>query len=388
MQRFPVIVLRLTLCACFAGALFAAIALAADEAPTALKRPVVTGVAMEGQTLLTSAGEWAGTAPITTQYQWRRCDAVGDACDDIPGATEPRYMLTAADVGSTVRSRVFATNSAGTDYRSSVETAVVTPPQPPIALKRPVVSGLLREGETLVTSDGQWSGLPPITHEYQWRRCDGEGAGCREIPGATASRYTLTAEDVGSTVRSRVFATNPVGTDYLSSSITDVVTPPVGGAVRAPANRAYFGAWTSGNTGLTVEEREAQIGRRYRIVHRYHDWNNAFPTAEEERWAREGRILFLALEPRIYGSSTVVPWSEIAAGGQDAVIDAIAARVKALGLPVLMDFTHEPEEQPELGTPQQFAAAYRHVVGRFRAAGADNVSWVWTVMGLTAHRDL
>jgi beta-mannanase len=82
-----------------------------------------------------------------------------------------------------------------------------------------------------------------------------------------------------------------------------------------------------------------------------------------------------------------VPWAELAAGAHDAVIDAIAARVKALGLPVLMDFTHEPEEQSELGTPQQFAAAYRHVVQRFRATGADNVSWVWTVMGYSGHYD-
>jgi hypothetical protein len=155
-----------------------------------------------------------------------------------------------------------------------------------------------------------------------------------------------------------------------------------------PANGAYFGAWTSSNTGFTVEEREAQIGRRYKVVHRYHDWDNAFPSAQEQAWAREGRILFLALEPRIYGSSTVIPWAQIAAGGQDAVIDAMAARVKALGLPVFMDFTHEPEEQTALGGPQEFAAAYRHVVQRFRAAGATNVSWVWTTMGYSGYYSL
>jgi hypothetical protein len=375
-------------CAGVLGSLLAALALASDEAPSALKRPAVSGLAYEGQTLVTSDGEWSGTAPITYRYQWLRCDPAGDDCADIPGGTDARYTLSPADVGSTVRSRVFASNPAGTDYRSSVPTSVVATPEAPSALRRPVVTGLAREGETLATSDGQWSGSTPMTYVRQWRRCDATGEDCRDIPGATGRRYTLAPEDVGSTVRSRIFASNWVGSDYRSSVVTAVVTPPVGGAVVAPANGALFGAWTSSNTGFTVEEREAQIGRRYKVVHRYHDWDNAFPSAQEQAWAREGRILFLAVEPRIYGSSTVIPWAQIAAGGQDAVIDAMAARVKALGLPVFMDFTHEPEEQTELGSPQEFAAAYRHVVQRFRAAGASNVSWVWTTMGYSGYYSL
>jgi hypothetical protein len=353
--------------------------------PTALRRPVVTGSPFEGQTLVTSDGEWGGSEPISYRYQWRRCDAAGAGCADITGATASRYTLGAEDVGFTVRSRVFATNPVGTDYRSSAVTDVVTRGEPPSALSRPVVAGVAREYETLSTSDGAWAGTQPISYGYLWVRCDEAGASCTGITGATGSRYTLGAEDVGFTVRSRVFATNSVGTDYRSSAATSVITPPVGGAVQAPANSAYFGAWTSGNTGLTVEEREAQIGRRYNVVHRYHDWDSVFPTSEEQAWAREGRILFLAVEPRIYGSPTIVPWADIAAGEQDAVIDAMAARVKALELPMLMDFTHEPEGQTQLGTPQQFAAAYRHLVQRFRAQGATNVSWVWTVIGYAGY---
>ena len=65
-----------------------------------------------------------------------------------------------------------------------------------------------------------------------------------------------------------------------------------GGAVPPPANGAYFGAWTSPTTGHTLEEREAQIGRRYKLVHLYHDWTDRFPTRRERAWARGGRILF------------------------------------------------------------------------------------------------
>src|SRR5919201_1157823 len=97
----------------------------ADGAPVTVARPVVTGVAQDGQTLTTSDGEWTGTPPIIFSYQWRRCDPTGATCADIAGATAPSYTLAPADVGSTIRARVFATNDAGTDYRSSSATEVV-----------------------------------------------------------------------------------------------------------------------------------------------------------------------------------------------------------------------------------------------------------------------
>jgi hypothetical protein len=156
-------------------------------------------------------------------------------------------------------------------------------------------------------------------------------------------------------------------------------------AVPVPASGAYFGAWTSSTTGHILEQREAQIGRQYNIVHVYHDWDDQFPDAREQAWADGGRTLFFAVEPRIYGSSRVIPWRAIAAGEEDATLDAMAARVKALGHPVLIDFSHEPEGRSSMGTPQEFAAAFRHVHARFQAEGATNVAWVWTIMGYPAY---
>lgn len=74
--------------------------------------PAITGTAQRGQTLTTSTGTWTfDLAFLDYTYRWLRCDAAGNNCVAIPGATSHYYTLTAADVGSTIRSEVTATES-------------------------------------------------------------------------------------------------------------------------------------------------------------------------------------------------------------------------------------------------------------------------------------
>jgi hypothetical protein len=58
---------------------------------------------------------------MTFTYVWLRCHpdctVVGDG---------PSYAVSGEDVGSTIRSRVTATNAAGSASESSAPTAVVT----------------------------------------------------------------------------------------------------------------------------------------------------------------------------------------------------------------------------------------------------------------------
>src|SRR5579859_6357937 len=56
---------------------------------------------------------------------------------------------------------------------------------PPKSLTIPALTGTAASGKTLSSSTGTWSGTQPIYYVYQWLRCDGTGAACAPISGAT-----------------------------------------------------------------------------------------------------------------------------------------------------------------------------------------------------------
>jgi hypothetical protein len=74
----------------------------------------------------------------------------------------------------------------------------------------------------------------------------------------------------------------------------------------------------------------------------------------------------------------------IAAGDYDFYIDAWAREAARFGSPILLRLAHEFNDPyrypwgPQNNHPNDFIFAWRRVVERFRAAGADNVVWVWS----------
>jgi hypothetical protein len=81
--------------------------------------PVISGTVQPGQTLTASTGAWTGTTPIAHAWQWQR------GTGNIPGAVGASHVLQAADVGSTVRVVVTASNAAGAVSAPSAATGTV-----------------------------------------------------------------------------------------------------------------------------------------------------------------------------------------------------------------------------------------------------------------------
>ena len=200
---------------------------AAPPANTAA--PAISGTARDGQTLTASAGDWSGTPAIDFTRQWQRCDSSGGDCVPIASATGASYSLTPGDVGATIRVVVTGGNDGGTTPATSGPTPVVAP-APPASTAAPSVSGTARDGLTLGSTEGSWTGTPTVELTRQWRRCDSTGENCEDIDAATGPAYLLTPADVGRTIRVRVTAANAGGNLSVSSASTLVV------AAEAPAN--------------------------------------------------------------------------------------------------------------------------------------------------------
>lgn len=113
---------------------------AAATGPSNTAAPAISGTAALGQTLTLATGSWGGPTPITYTYQWKRCDASGNACTDASSViTTNTIGLTATDVGKTIRGIVYAKGPNGaTTAATSAQTAVVTAPSGPAgAIKLP-----------------------------------------------------------------------------------------------------------------------------------------------------------------------------------------------------------------------------------------------------------
>ena len=187
--------------------------------------PTISGTAQTGHVLSASTGTWTDS-PASFGYSWQRCNSAGASCAPIAGANAATYTLVEADLGSTLRVAVTATNQAGTSApATSAQTEVVTAPmQPPTNTAPPAVSGTPQVGQLLSASPGTWTGSP-TSFVYQWQRCEAPAANCSSITGATQNSYTAAEADTGKTLRVLVTASNESGPSApAASAATGIVT--------------------------------------------------------------------------------------------------------------------------------------------------------------------
>lgn len=199
-----------------------------EGAPVNQTEPRISGTPTEGGRLTTTDGAWVGVQPMTFAFQWVRCgtdggNPSGSNCALISGATKSSYTPVAADVGSRLRVRVTAKNSAGSSTAASNATTVVIAAKAPANTRRPVISGAMVEGNTVTLDRGTWAGAS--TFSYQWLRCNSAGGDCASIAGANGTQYRLTASDVGHKIRANVTARNSRGSTTVMSGEPATVVP-------------------------------------------------------------------------------------------------------------------------------------------------------------------
>jgi hypothetical protein len=143
-----------------------------------------------------------------------------------PLASPPTW--TTQDTGLPLGERVTAVSCGSADLCAAVDDSGRTLLRvgAPTNTTAPALSGIPKLSQTLTAADGRWSATPAVTR--QWQRCDTGGGACTAITGATGSSYTVTATDIGRTLRVREAAVNGGGSAAASSAASGVVpAPPV-----------------------------------------------------------------------------------------------------------------------------------------------------------------
>jgi len=110
----------------------------------------------------------------------------------------------------------------------------------------------------------------------------------------------------------------------------------------------------------------------------YSGWYVPFPKGFADSAAQNGAVPLVQMDP------TNISLAAISTGKYDAYLSAYAEAVRAYRDPVIISFGHEMNgDWSSWGyrhtSPTTFVDAWRHIVKMFRALGADNVTWLWTV---------
>lgn len=175
-----------------------------------------SGTQSTGTVITVGNGTFAGTAPLTYAYRWKRNGSI------ILGETANTYTLVAGDDGTVITAEVKSTNAYGESaYIGTSNQVDAVNAIAPDNTAAPGVSGTAVVGQTLSSTTGTWTGIPTPTYSYQWHR------GATLISGATNSTYTLVQADAGNTsnIKCVVTATNSAGSASAdSNTVAQILT--------------------------------------------------------------------------------------------------------------------------------------------------------------------
>jgi hypothetical protein len=130
-----------------------------------------------------------------------------------------------------------------------VGMAETAPAVIPENTEAPMVVGPAQDGQLLAAKDGEWTGEDPTAFTYQWQSCDGAGANCANVNGATGKVYRVATADVGRRLRVQVTAKGTTGSATAASQPTSAVVHPAG------ATRIADGRYSIPATSVNMPDR-------------------------------------------------------------------------------------------------------------------------------------
>lgn len=170
---------------------------------------------------------------------------------------------------------------------------------------------------------------------------------------------------------------------------TTVAAPPSASASAPPAvydvrhllnpSGNYLGAAISGapQDMSRVDAYAKRIGMKPNMITIYESFDDDFAASEVREIYQYGALPIVRWEPFKQGLG------DIAAGRFDDYLLEFATAVRTLNVPIALTVAHEMNGHwypwgSQKNKPKDFVAAWRHIHGIFKQAGATNVIWTWT----------
>lgn len=194
----------------------------------------------------------------------------------------------------------------------------------------------------------------------------------RVSPGRRRSRLAATIVAIGMVVAFIAFALHSPGHSAKPAPHGHHGLPTVTGS--------YIGLYVRGVpvSYAGVKTFTTATGIKPSMLVYYSGWREPFQIGFANTAARDGAVPLVQINP------TSVNLASIAAGRHDGYLSSYAKAVRAYHRPVIISFGHEMNGYwypwgYKHTSPATFVAAWRHIVTVFRVAGAQNVTWLWTI---------
>jgi len=187
----------------------------------------------EGNGNPTGWGVWGGTSVASPIVAGEFGLAGGSHGVAFPAATLYAHLGEGEDLydvvsgsngscGSAISCQAAAGYDGPTGVGSPIGLGAFSTAGTPESTSPPAISGIAEEAQILTETPGAWTNSPTSIGE-QWERCNASGADCAAIAGATGAKYTLTAGDVGATIRVQETAANAAGEGSPADSAPSAV---------------------------------------------------------------------------------------------------------------------------------------------------------------------
>ena len=194
----------------------------ASAKPASTAPPLVSGSARVGETLTCADGGWSGSAPLAFTRAWLRDGA------PIAGASGATHVVTADDLGASLRCAVTVSNELGATSAESAAFDVPAPPAVALGAASTVTSDSVTV-EGLVTPS-----LAPATWHVEYSPTDAYGAttAAETLPAGRAPQAvsaTIAGLQPRTTYHLRLVATNAAGTTAsgdMTVTTADAPAPP------------------------------------------------------------------------------------------------------------------------------------------------------------------